>query len=445
MHTPISRSTPSDRIHPEAGSAAAGISSCLPRCAILGIAGMLASLLSAPLAATEFTVGRTDDPDPPLLCAGTFPCSLRDAILAANANPGSDTIVIPRGVYVLSIAGRDEDVNLQGDIDVTDTVTITGTGAATTTIDAAGIDRVFDVRSGTLVLQYVRVTGGYALDVGGGPQTDEGGGLRMRPGGGLFLNEVEVVGNRAAAGGGIDAACCGPLVIAGSTIGSNVATRGAGGLDNSTTLTVADTTFEGNTTPSDGGGVATGAGSADVLFQNTTFSGNSADYGGGLYIVGGTARCIHCTFSDNSANIEGDAIDNNNSGVELTSSLIDGSCGADGAATFVSHGGNLEGPGNTCSLDPGGATPDLVSVSYRGLKPLAGYGGPTRTHALRSDSPAIGAANQSSCLPTDQRRATRVGSCDTGAYEYGAVPPGPSLFADGFDSGGTAAWSAAVP
>jgi CSLREA domain-containing protein len=381
---------------------------------------MLASVLwpVSELAAAEFTVGRFDDPDPPVLCTETFPCSLRDAILAANANPGSDNIVVPQGVYVLSIVGRDEDANLQGDLDVIGDLVITGEGASTTIIDADGIDRVFDVRSGNTLLSGVRVTGGDAAD-------GDGGGLRQ-------------------SGGGISGGCCAALVIAASTIGSNVATGSSGGgVDNSTTLVVVGTTIEGNMVLVDdeGGGVATSAGTDYVLFQNTTFSGNLAENGGGVAIGSGNVRFVQCTFSDNSATV-GDAI-HNRSQVTFTSTLIDGSCA--GSGTVVSQGGNLEGPGNTCSLDPGAATPDDTSVPDLGLRPLAGYGGPTRTHALKSDSPAIGSADQVTCSGTDQRRATRDGDCDSGAYEFGAVPPGPNLFADGFESGGAAAWSRAVP
>ena len=36
-------------------------------------------------------------------------CSLRDAIIAANANAGADVITLPAGIYNLSIAGQNED------------------------------------------------------------------------------------------------------------------------------------------------------------------------------------------------------------------------------------------------------------------------------------------------------------------------------------------------
>ncbi len=47
-------------------------------------------------------------------------------------------------------------------------------------------------------------------------------------------------------------------------------------------------------------------------------------------------------------------------------------------------------------------------------------------------------------LATDQRLFPRNdGSCDSGSFEFGAVPA--EIFADGFESGDTSAWSSQVP
>src|SRR2546425_4440555 len=51
-------------------------------------------------------------------------CTLRAAIQASNANVGTDTIVLPGGVYTLTIAGRNEDLAATGDLDITDAVNI---------------------------------------------------------------------------------------------------------------------------------------------------------------------------------------------------------------------------------------------------------------------------------------------------------------------------------
>jgi hypothetical protein len=54
------------------------------------------------------------------------------------------------------------------------------------------------------------------------------------------------------------------------------------------------------------------------------------------------------------------------------------------------------------------------------LGPLANNGGPTRTHALLADSPAIDAGNCAFAESYDQRGRPRpIGaSCDIGAFEF---------------------------
>jgi CSLREA domain-containing protein len=75
-------------------------------------------------------------------------CSLREAVIAANANPGADTIDFAlNGTFGLIIGGED-DTAAAGDLDLTDDVTISGAGAADTIIDANRMDRVFQVLPG---------------------------------------------------------------------------------------------------------------------------------------------------------------------------------------------------------------------------------------------------------------------------------------------------------
>src|SRR5689334_20797495 len=51
-------------------------------------------------------------------------CSLRDAVIAANANAGADTITLSAGTYTLTLVGANEDAAATGDLDITGTVTI---------------------------------------------------------------------------------------------------------------------------------------------------------------------------------------------------------------------------------------------------------------------------------------------------------------------------------
>src|SRR5437868_4056196 len=65
--------------------------------------------------------------------------SLREAITRANATAAPDTILLAPGLYKIAIPGAGENANATGDFDITNPLTITGTGATSTVIDAAGL------------------------------------------------------------------------------------------------------------------------------------------------------------------------------------------------------------------------------------------------------------------------------------------------------------------
>lgn len=113
----------------------------LPRLMLVSL-GVLVAL---PAGAATFTVTRTDDPVPDACTA--VDCSLREAVLAANAAPGIDTVRLPAGRYVLEQRGIDENEGLTGDIDITDHLLIVGEGREVSTIDSRSVDYVFEVAS----------------------------------------------------------------------------------------------------------------------------------------------------------------------------------------------------------------------------------------------------------------------------------------------------------
>jgi hypothetical protein len=116
-------------------------------------------------------------------------CSLREAIINANNNdqsgstdcpageaaPGTiDEIVFDAGTnntpIVLTLTGTGENAAATGDLDVTDSLMITGNGAASATVlDGNGTDRVFEVRDDAhLQLFSLAVTNGGGVNDGGG-------------------------------------------------------------------------------------------------------------------------------------------------------------------------------------------------------------------------------------------------------------------------------------
>jgi hypothetical protein len=137
-------------------------------------------------------------------------CTLRAAIQEANALDGADTITLPAGTYVLTLAGASDDLSATGDLDVFSDVTVHGAGASTTIIDGNASDRVFNVLGlSRLTLDDATVRNGLA--VGPDPGVfDAGGGILVQPGSTLALARVVVRNNNGVnAGGGI--------VVAGAT------------------------------------------------------------------------------------------------------------------------------------------------------------------------------------------------------------------------------------
>src|SRR5437667_146756 len=97
---------------------------------------LLFLVVASSASAANFFVNTYNDlvgTDPPNgVCAvldpatGQTVCSLREAIRQANGLAGADTIYLPPGTYDLTIAGQDEDMDLTGDLDITDDVIILG-------------------------------------------------------------------------------------------------------------------------------------------------------------------------------------------------------------------------------------------------------------------------------------------------------------------------------
>ena len=62
-------------------------------------------------------------------------CTLRAAVMEANASIGPDTIILLDDIYYLTIPGEDEDFAAAGDLDILGNVTIIGAGPEVTVID----------------------------------------------------------------------------------------------------------------------------------------------------------------------------------------------------------------------------------------------------------------------------------------------------------------------
>lgn len=250
---------------------------------------------------------------------GAGNCTLRAAIMEANALPGADTITLPAGTYILSISGRGEDAAQTGDLDITDDLTINGAGAAVTIVDGGTVDRVFHVFSGiTAEISGVTTRNGSAASFGGGIFND----------GTLVLAESAVSGNMVKEGFGAGIYNGGVLNITNSTIDNNtipdVPTCEGGGIYNRGTLTLVNSTVSGNRVGGDREGRGIGGGIRNigtVILASSTVDGNRAGQGGGIR-NSGTITITKSTVSGNTGT-NGAGIKNSGT-VTLTESTVSG-------------------------------------------------------------------------------------------------------------------------
>lgn len=343
-------------------------------------------------------------------------CTLREAVLAANASAGEDVILLHAGTYPLTLAGSD-DTGAAGDLDVLDDLVVVGDGATSTTVDGGHIDRLFDVAvDAALELRSVTLRNGRA-----------NGGGAVRSDGSLTILDSQVLSNEAfgsaedpAYGGGVLGREPSRLTVRNSTIHGNSAQAGGGGIAIAGQATLANVTIGENGCAStcQGGGLYTFARSR-VTVNNATIFRNGAGRGGGVFAeiaaFIGVAPVI--TNSIIAANIT--------QGVFIPGTDDPDCSGAiESAYNVVGTVGSCIGP-SAAQHDVVGSWPTPVDPKL--AFPIDYVGGPTATFRLLPGSPALDAGNPDNgigaCESTDQRGAARPAGprCDIGAYERTAA------------------------
>lgn len=308
--------------------------------------------------------------------AGQCP-TLRDAVAAANATPGSDTIQFG-GKFFQQIVLAHGQLNIAN----SGSLSITGASNRVITISGNSTSRVFHVDPGAnLTLRYMTIANGEGGAVGGGIFNN----------GNLTLDRSTVRNNTAVVGGGIFNA--GKLTLTRSTLSNNSASGDGGGIYNYThrEVLVDNSTLSGNSAAHRGGGIAN---QGDLGIQISTLSGNSATAGGG---VSNFAQATTVVFSS--------ALANSPSGLDCTNHS------GSSFSFWTMH--SLIGSGNNCNAN---FTGDFK------LGPLANNGGTTQTHLPAPDSPLV---DQFLCQGlVDQRGVARPQgtACDIGAVEVASPP-----------------------
>jgi uncharacterized repeat protein (TIGR02543 family) len=331
--------------------------------------------------------------------------SLRQAL--ANSQDGD---VITFGGF---LAGTDAhpapDVPLStvtltsGELVVSTSVTIMGTGANNLTVTRDGMApqfRIFHVVPGkTVTISGMTISNGnitglsYPAGAGGGVYNDHSS---------VTLSGCAISGNNADYGGAAmnDSLSSGSATmnVDGCLFNGNAASFGGGGLYNASeaggnaAMTVNNSTFSGNTGSNAGGAIINDAsasgGPASLQISNSTLSGNSSPVGGGIFSYD-VMSSVHI----------GNSI--------LKKGAAGGNFGVSSGGTITSHGYNLSDDNGGGFLTGAG---DQVNTDPM-LGPLKNNGGPTATHAPLINSPALDQGNRNAipALTTnvDQRGLAR--------------------------------------
>ncbi|MEI7988489.1 MAG: choice-of-anchor Q domain-containing protein [Chloroflexota bacterium] len=376
-------------------------------------------------------------------------CTLRAAVQEANTGSGYDTIILPAGVYTLTLNEKLE--ILQG-------ISISGAGKGKTIIDGNNLNVVLSfgvLPTGTLETkpETNAISNPYRYASINGVTIRNGkGGINAYGFNNLVLTNSEVTNN---AGPGIWA-YANPLTINNSIISNNTYPGFTGGISSQLNfLTLNYTTVSNNSG-------ATGGIYADNGFyvNGSTISGNTGTGGTGGLELAGAGTILNSTVSGNtglgiSVNDETKIINttitgNNggvffkgNSSVTLQASIIANNIGSNLSAVsgtkFTSNGYNLLSDAQSTVFTP--ATGDKMGTDPK-LGILKDNGGPTFTHELLFTSPAIDGGNPSGCtdntnsiLVLDQRLMTRpvdgsgdsIAVCDIGSFEVQApITPTPT-------------------
>jgi CSLREA domain-containing protein len=341
-------------------------------------------------------------------------CSLREAVIAANtdtaangcpAGAGPDTIVLPAGTYRLTLTGAERTPSAAvNDLDVTDGLTIRGAGAATTTIDANGIDRAIENLS-ALTVSGITFTGGDAQT-----ESPDGGAIFSAGTGSLTVTACAFEGNHAGDGGsggftgGVSGGNSGPGGV--SVTGSPGTPAGDGGaIAALTPVTVTDSSFDQNSGGAGGTGGSAGGGNGGIsAVQSTDNAGNGTGGGGsgggngGAIFAGAGASISGSVFTGNQAGVGGAG--GNGRGGDGGGSFIlpppavsglpgigrggNGGVGGQGGALFVtgapaqvstsSFSGNASGSGGTAGAGTGGQG-GVADASAAGGAGIGGGGG----------------------------------------------------------------------
>lgn len=389
-------------------------------------------------------------------------CSLRAALMEANANPNHNTISLVRGNTYKITRPNTQNLDSDGDFDITENVTIQIINTQTPiqsvaelpTIDANGLDRVFHIDGADFVTFYgLRIINGDATTAG----YSGGGGIMVEPGVQIFTLDRSVLEmNQGTAGAALrlmgeatyvqnsDLSLNSSTSLGGNVTG-NAIHHGAGDLyvyrssihhnhrsdgQNSCVFAI-HTDFSAqeltvmNTTIAHNGGSQTGECVGGITMLNSTATLNGVtlygNSGRGLnYYDDPNDGQVHAFKMRNSLLSSGNSSCNFPAGNIDTGDAVSGhNISDDASCAFSETNGNGNLNNTTLGLHPGRGL--LPGGYFWYQEPMPG------SMSLDNGSPlALAENDDEACSPTDQNGFQRdhdgdnnqIGRCDSGATEY---------------------------
>jgi Domain of unknown function (DUF4347) len=290
-------------------------------------------------------------------------------------------------------------VVLSSQIEIDDSMTITGNGINNTTVQvtspASSNFRVFYVNPGstsTVTIQAMTISGGNILT--GGTPANYGAGISHNNGtlnldsvkistgyawygGGIYSNsgnlnisDSNITGNGAFWGGAVYNTA--NATVSSTTINDNIAQRG-GGIYNTSTISISQSTLDNNTSTELGGGaIFNFRDSAVMTIEYTTISNNEAPEGAGIYNdFRVSVTILNSTINNNSATGNGGGAVANSEGTVLTivnSTLALNDSRSDGGAIYSDASTvsliNSTVSGNSADNNGGGIYTASATVTY---------------------------------------------------------------------------------
>lgn len=268
-------------------------------------------------------------------------CSLREAITSANTNTASGALagecpaggasgdIIQLTVDVVLTEVDSDNVGPNGLPTISSAILIQGNGHSVRRDSTAPDFRFFYVSS-SLKLENTTLSNG-----------------RQNSGGAIFTN--------------------GSLTLSNSTLSGNRSTPSSGGaiyVIGNGSVTLTDSVLSGNSAMNGGGAIFSFQ--RAVYIRSSILSGNQSQFGGAISLEGGLLQIDQSTLSDNSANVNGGAINGRSTGpITIENSTISGNQAANsGGGIYLLDAGSASVGNSTFSHNSAGISGGAIYYNF---------------------------------------------------------------------------------